>query len=655
MKRYYYGSTISQFYKNSDTSIIGILALAHNHEIDELQKNAWLAQIHILKDQLNGLEGQIYFEFSIPRMGKRADNILIIGDMVFVLEFKVGSSKFDKHAIDQVVDYAVDLKNFHEGSHHAKILPILIASEAIENYINIEHTSDKVYKPILLGKKSIRDFLMDINTNEQDAISADEWANSRYKPTPTIIEAAQALYEGHNVDEITRSDAEAINLTVTTDCINRIINNSKATGIKSICFVTGVPGAGKTLAGLNIAIERSNIDEDEHAVFLSGNGPLVDVLREALTRDEVVRGKLLGNKIKKDDSYRKASSFIQNIHHFRDDALKTDNAPIEKVVVFDEAQRAWTVAKASDFMQKKKGVLDFNMSEPEFLISIMNRHDGPCTIICLIGGGQEINTGEAGIEEWFRALQKTFSDWDIHYSDIIVRDDNYVKDNELSSWIQENGISETNLHLGVSLRSFRSEKLSAFVKNLLDLKNVESKDTLKSLIQTYPIVLTRDLLTAKSWLKSMARGSERYGLVASSGALRLRPLGLNVKSKIDAPYWFLNDKDDIRSSYFMEEVATEFDIQGLELDWVGVCWDGDFYFHENEWVSKNFTGTTWKNVNQDIDRSYLKNAYRVLLTRARQGMVLFIPKGNDEDVTRLNEFYDGTFEYLKSIGLKEIK
>lgn len=654
MKRYYYGNSITNFCNDIDTSIIGELTMAHSHELDDLQKNAWLAQIQILKNQLVGIEGYIYFEFTIPRMGKRTDNILIIGDTVFVLEFKIGASSFDKHAIDQTIDYSIDLKNFHEGSHHIKIIPVLIASDANESKFEIVKHTDNVFEPLLIGKNLIRDLIVNINTKETPKVNPDEWVNSRYKPTPTIIQAAQALYEGHEVDEITRNDADAKNLATTTDCINEIIDNSKANGTKSICFVTGVPGAGKTLAGLNIAIERKNIDEDEHAVFLSGNGPLVDVLREALTRDEVERVKFLGGKIKKDDSYRKASSFIQNIHHFRDDALRTEKPPIEKVVVFDEAQRAWTEAKASDFMQKKKGMVDFNMSEPEFLISVMDRHEGACTIICLIGGGQEINTGEAGIEEWFRALQKSFANWEIHYSRLIVSDDNYSKDKELSNWIQKNGISQNDLHLGVSLRSFRSEKLAAFVKDVLDLKINESKMIFGSLIKTYPIVITRNLKTAKIWLKNNARGSERYGLVASSGAARLRPFGLNVKSKIDAPYWFLNSKDDIRSSYFMEEVATEFDIQGLELDWVGVCWDGDLSFQNDQWVSKNFTGTTWKNVNQEVDRNYLKNAYRVLLTRARQGMVLFIPEGNNEDVTRLKMYYDGTFEYFKSLGLQEI-
>lgn len=654
MKRYYYGNSITNFCNDIDTSIIGELTIAHSHELDDLQKNAWLAQIQILKNQLAGLVGYIYFEFTIPRMGKRTDNILIIGDTVFVLEFKIGSCLFDKHAIDQTIDYSIDLKNFHEGSHHVRIIPVLIASEANKPNYKIATFSDNVFEPLLVGKNSIRDSIVNINTKETTAINPEEWVNSRYKPTPTIIQAAQALYEGHEVDEITRNDADAKNLSITTDCINEIIDNSKANGTKSICFVTGVPGAGKTLAGLNIAIERKNIDEDEHAVFLSGNGPLVDVLREALTRDEVERIKSLGGKIKKDDSYRKASSFIQNIHHFRDDALRTEKPPIEKVVVFDEAQRAWTESKASDFMQKKKGMADFNMSEPEFLISVMDRHEGACTIICLIGGGQEINTGEAGIEEWFRALQKSFANWEIHYSKLIVSDDNYSKDKELSNWIQKNGISQNDLHLGVSLRSFRSEKLAAFVKDVLDLKINESKMIFGSLIKTYPIVITRNLETAKIWLKNNARGSERYGLVASSGALRLRPFGLNVKSKIDAPYWFLNSKEDIRSSYFMEEVATEFDIQGLELDWVGVCWDGDLSFQNDQWVSKNFTGTTWKNVNQEVDRNYLKNVYRVLLTRARQGMILFIPEGNDEDATRLKIYYDGTFEYFKSLGLQEI-
>lgn len=653
MKRHYYSKSFKDFILDPDTSILGELAKAHSHDLDALQKKAWLDQIQIFKDQLNGIDaGHIFFEFTIPRIGKRVDNVLIIHDAIFVVEFKVGAQGFDRHSVDQLTDYALDLKNFHESSHSLKIVPILISTEASNLPIELNCHDDGVYHPILSNKKNFREVLGAFNFESGMQIDPLAWAQSRYKPTPNIVEAAQALFEGHKVEDITRSDADAINLSLTFECIKRIINESKVSGAKSICFVTGVPGAGKTLAGLNLALQSRNMNESEHAVFLSGNGPLVDVLREALARDEVHRAKILDKKVSKAESYRKSSSFIQNIHHFRDDALVSKTAPIEKVVIFDEAQRAWTANKTRDFMQKKRGVSAFSMSEPEFLISVMDRHSGPCTIVCLIGGGQEINTGEAGIDEWFRSLKKSFPKWRIHYSNQIVSDNNYARDPALIQWIQEFGKEESHLHLGVSLRSYRAEMLSAFVKNLLDLRQAEAREIFFRKLQKYPIVLTRDLDLAKEWLRSKARGTERYGLVASSGASRLRSFGINVSDKIHAANWFLNGKTDVRSSFFLEEVGTEFDVQGLELDWAGVCWDGDLSINESSmWNFRSFSGTTWKNVNQEVDKEYLRNTYRVLLTRARQGMVLFIPFGNENDKTRLPKFYDGTFGYLKSLGL----
>ena len=487
------------------------------------------------------------------------------------------------------------------------------------------------------------------------SIEPHKWETSIYKPTPTIIEAAQALYKGHGVKEISHSDGGAINLSKTSNCINEIINHSKTHSKKSICFVTGVPGAGKTLAGLNIANQRMSIDTNEHAVFLSGNGPLVDVLREALTRDEVQTAKTNGTKITKKHAAIKVNAFIQNIHHFRDDALITNEAPTEKVVVFDEAQRAWTHKQAGSFMKRKKGIEDFNMSEPEFLIGVMNRHKDWCTIICLIGGGQEINTGEAGLEEWVDSLKNKFSDWDIYYSNLIIQNQNYLKNTELQSWVRANAIQKENLHLAVSVRSFRTEQLSNFVHAILEQETDLAKSIYTNdLAINYPITVTRDLGKAKKWLRGKSRGNERIGLVASSGGHRLRPLGINIQSGITPPNWFLNNKDDVRSSFFLEEVATEFDIQGLELDWVCVCWDADLFIENDKWNFRKFKGTKWQNINQDIQKKYLLNAYRVLLTRARQGMVIFVPQGEKNDKTRDVTLYDNLFHFLKHIGIQEI-
>ncbi len=623
-----------------------------------MQRNAWIKQIKILKNVIpENIGGHVFFEFAIPRMGKRVDNIIIIGDLIFVIKFKVGDKKYEKHAIDQVMDYCLDLKNFHEGSHSEKIFPIVDSTEAefVEN--SISQYQDLVYRPVFANKENLFEVINNclLEQDQESFIDPVKWEKSAYKPTPTIIEAAQALYNGHSVKEISRSDGGAINLSKTTDCINKIIDYSKTNNKKSICFVTGVPGAGKTLAGLNIANERMNIDENENAVFLSGNGPLVDVLREALTRDEVRNAKSNGEKMSKKEASIKSNAFIQNIHHFRDDSLVTENAPTEKVVVFDEAQRAWTRKKASDFMRRKKGIEEFNMSEPEFLISVMDRHDDWCVIVCLIGGGQEINTGEAGLSEWIISLKEKFLNWNIYYSDLIVDNSNYISEQKLKSWISDNAFMERDLHLSVSIRSFRTEKLSEFVHTILENDIREANNLyVNHLSKDYPIVITRSINDAKKWIKRQSRGNERVGLVASSGAYRLKPFGINVKSKIDPSIWFLNEQNDVRSSFFLEDVATEFDIQGLELDWICVCWDSDLYIKEEKWQFRRFKGTKWQNINQEIQKDYLLNAYRVLLTRARQGMVIFVPNGDSEDDTRDPKFYDDIFEYLKKTGIKEI-
>jgi len=656
MKRAYYSKKITDFINDSEEYILGHLSLNHtNFALEELQINAWISQIKILKKQLLGLDGYIYFEFAIPRMRKRVDNVLILGDTVFVIEFKVGENKFPRHAIDQVIDYATDLKNFHEGSHRVKLIPVLVSTNAKQEYnhkINILEMSSV----IKVNEQNIKESILPFINYNATEIDVEKWEESSYKPTPTIVEAAQALYNGHNVNEITRSDSGAINLTNTTDTINKIVEKSKLLKRKSICFITGVPGAGKTLAGLNIANERMDADKNEHAVFLSGNGPLVQVLREALTRDEVEKSKKTENKLTKKQAAIKVNAFIQNIHHFRDEYLKDTKAPVEKVVVFDEAQRAWTNNKTSSFMKKKKGIENFNKSEPEFLIEVMDRHTDWCVIICLIGGGQEIHTGEAGLEEWIRALKLNYDNWALYFSDFIVKNKNYLKTKEMIEWVKINGKSDINLHLNISVRSFRSEKLSEFIYELLELNNHKAIKLFKKIKTDYPIVITRDLDKAKKWLMAISKGNERLGIISSSGARRLKPKGVDVKNKIDAPNWFLNNKEDIRSSYFLEDIATEFDIQGLEIDYSCIAWGANFYFDKTkgDWVYRSFKGTKWQKINKISDKEYLKNSYRVLLTRARQGFVIFIPNGECKDKTRLPEFYDSTFEYLKEIGITEL-
>ncbi|HFC8511499.1 hypothetical protein HMPREF3047_07965 [Neisseria sp. HMSC075C10] len=647
MLRAYYGKSIADFIQEDNQRILGELSEKHqNNKLEILQKNAWKQQITILKSQLSGLNGYIYFEFLIPRMGKRVDNIVILGDKIFLLEFKIGSEQYDRHAIDQVIDYALDLRNFHEGSHHANLIPVLIAEKASKKFKNNFQEAQNLNQAILLNAQNLREFFKPYNSTSLMDVLA--WEQSPYKPTPTIIEAAQALYQNHDVAEITRSDAGAKNLSATANCISNIIEQAKQGNKKAICFVTGVPGAGKTLAGLNIANQRLKVAEDEHTVFLSGNGPLVQVLQEALARDSVIK-----NKIKKENALKATKAFIQNIHHFRDEYLENSQAPTEKVVVFDEAQRAWNQHQTCKFMRQKRGRPDFNKSEPEFLIEVMNRHQDWCVIVCLIGGGQEINTGEAGLVAWMQALKSSYIDWQVHYSNLIVNQDNYLQDTAIKNWLSTTGVKQNHLHLATSVRSFRSEKVSAWVHALLDIDE-QAKSLWKEIKSNYPIVLTRDLQKAKAWVKAQAKGSERYGLVASSGARRLKALGVHVKNEIDVANWFLNPKDDVRSSYFLEDVATEFDVQGLELDWVCLAWGENFYYQGNQWYYQSFKGCKWQNINKEEDKQFTQNAYRVLLTRARQGMVVWIPEGSESDNTRQKKFYDGTYQYLKSIGIDEL-
>lgn len=654
--RCYYSASIEQFLNQSNEAILGIIH-ANNISADTTiqQSNTWEEEITILKDQLaNFKAGRIIFEYTIPRMGKRVDAVVLYNNIVFLLEFKCGDTEYRASTFDQVYDYALDLRNFQKESHNKLLVPIMISTRAPETDNEICEVN-RIIEPLKCNADTICNAIETVSNSYQEAtFDYVSWENSEYLPTPTIVEAAQALYRGHNVHEITRSDAGAENLTVTTEEINRIIEYSKSYHRKSICFVTGVPGAGKTLVGLNIAIERSNAQKGEHAVFLSGNFPLVTVLQEALARDKVTQSKTNGEKLTKKDALRETSAFIQIIHKYRDSFVGNNNKPPEKVAIFDEAQRAWTKTQIANFMKTKKGVLDFNYSEPEFLISTMDRHDDWAVIICLVGGGQEINSGEAGLPEWFDSLRRSFPDWDVYVTPQL-NDSEYRREYDWDDMIAGLQVTENkDLHLATSVRSFRTPDLAALVKSILDVDTIKAKELCARIKDKYPIVLTRDLNKAKEWIKLQCQGSTRYGLVASSGALRLKPEGIFVKNEISVANWFLNGKDDVRSSYALEDVVTEFDIQGLELDYTLVAWDADFRFKNGEWTYNSFSGNKWNTMRNAEKILYLKNAYRVLLTRARQGMVIFIPKGNERDHTRLPEYYNETYNYLREIGITEI-
>ncbi len=651
--RAWYGASISDFLQSQPDAVLGRLTANCDFALIPTQRDAWMSQVHFLRSHLTGLSGSLFLEFNIPRMGRRIDAVLLIGPVVFAIEFKVGERTFDRAAVDQVWDYALDLKNFHEASHHVSIVPILIATEAAESApMTLETDADKVFRPISVnagGFREVIDFALRRITGS--ALDDQQWSSAPYHPTPTIVEAARALYAQHSVEAIARFDAGAQNLHVTSRRIEDLVDEAREKRRKLICFVTGVPGAGKTLVGLNVATRRREVDQPTHAVFLSGNGPLVAVLREALTRDEVARRKKQGEKVRKGKVGESVKTFIQNVHHFRDDALIESGPPIEHVVIFDEAQRAWNLKETASFMHRKKKRPGFSQSEPEFLISYMDRHEDWAVIICLVGGGQEINRGEAGIDAWLAAVNTAFPKWHMYISSRLT-DREYAAGRALDSVRQrQDAHLDDCLHLAVSMRSFRAENVSAFVKALLDCEKQKAREAFSMVADRYPIAVTRDLSRAKQWIRDHARGTERFGMVASSKAQRLKPHAIDIRVDVDPVPWFLNAREDTRSSYYLEDAATEFQVQGLELDWTCVTWDGDFRFKDSEWSYHDFRGDRWTNISNEQNRIYLRNAYRVLLTRARQGMVIFVPAGESTDPTRACSFYDSTFNYLTELGI----
>ena len=657
LSRAWYSADIGRFTKSGPDAIVGALAFNDPLSTDPNQKLAWREQISILQPALTGLTGHVFFEFDIPRIGRRIDVVVLTKATVFVLEFKVGAHEFDRAAVNQVWDYALDLKNFHEPSHQLKIVPILVATgTARSKQIEVQFAEDGVARPLCVTAGDIRTTIDRLaNANPGSTIDIHRWHRGAYRPTPTIIEAARALYARHSVDEIARNDAGAKNLQVTSRRVEALIDEARSEHKKIICFVTGVPGAGKTLVGLNVATRR-DAASPTHSVFLSGNGPLVAVLRAALIRDERQRRRAVEQASPRTREANPVKSFVQNVHHFRDDALvNPDDPPVDHVAIFDEAQRAWDLKKTADFMKRRKGQPNFRWSEPAFLISYMDRHTDWAVIVCLVGGGQEIHTGEAGISEWLEAVRQHFPHWHLYISSQLT-DSEYAAGSALNQ-VQDVARPQFDdaLHLAVSMRSFRAENLSAFVKAMLDRDERTAQSALETLAGRYPIFVTRELSAAKQWVRSRARGTERYGLLASSKAMRLKPYSIDVRVAPDPVHWFLGDPDDVRSSQYLEDVATEFQVQGLELDWTVVNWDGDLRMSGSGWAYHDFRGKKWQSVRKEELQNYLKNAYRVLLTRARQGMVLFVPPGDSADHTRPPSYYDSTYRYLRRLGIASIE
>lgn len=704
-----FNDSFDHFIGMDSSTILGILCDKYHGDALTTTREAWKSEINMMQHVLSaysGESGQIVFEYDIPRLGKRIDVVLLLRGIIFCLEFKVGESSILEADIDQVLDYALDLKNFHKFSRDHVIVPILIATKYSRASSDIQMSvyDDRVVNPLVTGESGIAELITKVLSEFPDELPVNpDWIISPYAPTPTIIEAAKSLYENHSVENITRHEADKVSTDRTIAYILDVIKTSKQNQQKSICFVTGVPGAGKTLVGLDVAIKQTyqGHDEpvkDEGAVYLSGNGPLVAVLTEALAQDNYKRCRDRAEKKKMSDSRREVGKSIQMIHRYRDNMLAKIKNPVENgileidrnkavenesagfgevehVAIFDEAQRSWTHKRLADYLKRggtygnKLKVPNFPMSEAAFLIWSLDQRKDWATIVCLVGGGQEINTGEAGISEWIKALNEQFPHWNVYISPKLTEPE-YAegKVNELLSENKHVTFDES-LHLGVSLRSYRAEKLSAFVHALLSFDESASK-IYAEIKDHYPIVLTRDMAKAKHWLHEKVRGTERTGVLVTKESARYKPLGIHILPSGDenAVHWFLEDKIDTRSSNYLEDAATEIQVQGLELDYTCLLWDADMRYENGKWTFYCFNGQTkWVRQTGSTENNmelqkYMLNAYRVLLTRARAGMVICVPAGNAnktasdfwEDSTRLPAYYDGTYQYLKSLGIEEI-
>ena len=704
-----YMNSFADFLSETERFVLGTLNDRYHGDTHTTTREAWKTEISIMQEILSsftGEDGRIIFEYDIPRLRKRIDVVLLLSGLIFCFEFKVGESRILEADVDQVLDYALDLKYFHKFSQDKVIVPILIATEFDKSTTEIQMSvyDDKVVNPLVTGKAGLYDLINAALKRFPNEIPVNQnWIISPYEPTPTIVEAARTLYENHSVEDITRHEADKVSTDRTIAYILNVIQDSKEKGKKSICFVTGVPGAGKTLVGLDVAIKQTYQGQDEPvenegAVYLSGNGPLVAVLTEALAQDKYKKCREKGEKKNLTDCRREVGESIQMIHQYREEMLKKIKDPsesgkleidpekavkrekagfgeVEHVAIFDEAQRSWTHKRLADYLKRggtygnKLKVQNFPVSEAAFLIWSLDQREDWATIVCLVGGGQEINTGEAGISEWIQALNEDYTHWEVHISPKLTEEE--YAEGKVNELLKDNPnvIYSEDLHLGVSLRSYRAEKVSAFVHALLSFDEKASA-IYGEIKDKYPIVLTRDMAKARKWLHEKVRGSERTGVLVTKEAARFKPLAIHILPSGDenAVHWFLEDKIDTRSSNYLEDAATEIQVQGLELDYTCVLWDADMRCENEKWHFYTFNGNTKWNEQTGGSESkqdrlkYMLNAYRVLLTRARAGMVICVPYGNPnktangfwEDSTRLPEYYDGTYQYLKGIGIQEI-
>ncbi len=669
----YFSGSVKDFLMESDEVIQAKLHTSYANDGFSSQytsaTKAWGATLTFLRPHLKNLirdipevEGWgLVLEYPLYRLRIRLDLVLLSFQSIYVIELKTGSTEYLSADKRQVEEYALDLRDFHSGSSFTEIYPILWCPERDDALDKTDFkVTDFVSSVVSVGKNNLIPAIKKIELNtplNRRKLSLSSWLSSEYKPVPSIISAATAIFGNHGVKEISNSDAD--NLAIAGEEIAKLIKNAKSLGGHYLIFLSGVPGSGKTLAGLKVVhdVLLEQILSAGEIVYLSGNTPLVVVLREALALDQVSQAQNNGQK--KSLTLKRARMnmrvTIQHVMDFLNQYLKKEifKPPIDHVVVFDEAQRAW---------DEKQGKVKFDRqaSEPELVLGIMERHSDWAVVVALIGVGQEINDGEYGLSGWGSALMSRFNsgyrNWKIFGSDVSISGLNIPSEKVPSESISLN----QNLHLIVSQRSYRAPQLNEWV-NLVISGNADGAKKIKLSLPNYPVMITRDKEVMKKWLISQARGQRRIGLLASSGAKRLRPDGygefLHANDGASIAHWYLKPQGDLRSSFALEVPANEYTSQGLEIDYVGLCWGGDFIrpkTGDGKWTVRKLGGTRWTTVKVDSGQRFVENSYRVLMTRAREGMVIWIPNGDEADETRSPEEFDLIYSYLIDCGAEII-
>jgi hypothetical protein len=663
----FYRSTVREYLSLTDTEVLARLSLAYANRGFTSQYTdqtlTWERDLQSLRRALEqcvdtvsyACQWGILLEFSIPRKELRIDVVLLIGEAIVILEAKSGNASLQAHR--QIEEYALLLHYFHKASAERRIVPIIVSPEAAVPNLDAVNQFEMfpqlsaywVRKVIQSPWNHLAEIFTKVCCCTPEQIDPKAWDTSPYHPVPSIIDAAMALRTGLSIREIAHSEASEYEIEMVRDAIQGIVELARTGNRHVICFLTGVPGSGKTLVGLSLAHSHENKANAIH--FMSGNGPLVKVLQHLFTQESRKSGANVAQ------ARAEAKTLIENVHVFARNYTEDDQGPPSNhAIIFDEAQRAWNRAQ-----NKKKFNRDY--SEPEMLLRIMERHQDWATVIALVGGGQEINDGEAGLEEWGKALVASPKEWLIYASPEVIEGGPSTAGHRLfdSVDVTLNIQTKSALHLRTSNRSLRAENLATWVNHVLDGKAEHAASI--GVTDKFPIFMSRDLKDVRKFLKEQSIGQNRCGLIGSSGAARLRAEGLEPNSTFHADYpwehWYLADRTDVRSSFQCEVFATEFEIQGLELDWIGVCWGGDFIWSDPalSWQLRAFrpsSNSRWLRIKNADKRTFRRNAYRVLLTRARQGMVIFVPRGNPTDPTNNPEEFDNTAEYLLRCGVSPL-